>query len=80
MSELKSRLIGESGRYTKIGDDMTWPSLDQGDFEWRLRYGSEDELIKERFIMASIVQAYSELINLPQKQRNAICKSLKSAE
>ncbi len=61
--------------YTKVGKDMTWPSYDQGDLEWQLRYGSEKQVIEARFRLASIVAAYQELIRKPQKQRNAILQS-----
>lgn len=76
---LLSRLIGPEGRHTKIGDDVTWPSFDQGDCEWRLRHANDEEVLKDRFVLASIVAAYRELIKLPQKRRNEICKALKEA-
>lgn len=79
MNDLLSRRITPEGRYTKIGDDMTWPSFEQGECEWRLRYASEDAVLKDRMVIASIVAAYRELINMPQKRRNAICKALKEA-
>lgn len=71
--------IGKEGRYTKIGDDMTWPSFDQGECEWRMRYANEETVLRERMIIASIVASYRELIDMPQKKRNAICRALKEA-
>ena len=79
MSDLESYLIGE-GRYTKIGDDMTWPSYDQHEAEWMQRYASKECIVRERFVTASIISAYSNLIALPQKKRNAICEALKNAK
>lgn len=69
--------IGKEGRYTKVGDDMTWPSFDQGECEWRMRYANEETVLRERMIIASIVAAYRELIDMPQKRRNGICKALR---
>ncbi len=78
-ADLLSCRVGQEGRYTKIGADMIWPSYDQGEHEWRLRHGTPEQVVKERMIAASIVAAYREFIQMPQKQRNAICKALREA-
>ena len=57
--------------------EMCWPSADQGDLEWTLRYGSEEEIIKQRYVIASVVAAYVELINKPSKQRSKIASTIK---
>ncbi len=79
MPKLKGSLICPKAFYTKVGEDMTWPSLDQGDLEWRLRYGIRDDLTAARFKLAAIVAAYRELILMPQNRRNAICAAIKGA-
>ncbi len=79
MPQIKGTLIGPSATYTQVGEDMTWPSLDQGDLERRLRYGVRDDVTDARFKLASIVAAYRELILMPQKRRNEICSAIKGA-
>jgi hypothetical protein len=78
-NQLKGRILHWKA-HTRVGDDMTWPSYDQGNLEWRLRYGSEDQVLASRMVLASIVAAYRELLNLPPKRRNAICKAIRKAE
>lgn len=56
---------------------MTWPKQNQGDLEWILRYGHEEDVIEKRMLLASIVNAYGELISKTQKDRNFICSELK---
>jgi len=63
--------------YQKVGKDMTWPKLDQSDIEWTLRYGGDEDILKKRMLIASIVSAYMGIINKSQKDRNEICKELK---
>lgn len=65
--------------YTKVGDEMTWPSYDQGELEWQLRYGTEQQVIAARMRLASIVGAYRELLGMTQKRRNAICRAVREA-
>lgn len=66
--------------YTKVGDQMVWPSLGQGDLEWQLRYGAPETVVQNRLVLASIVAAYQELIRAPQARRNAVCTALALAE
>ncbi len=80
MPKLKGTLIGPTATYTKVGEDMTWPSLNQGDLEGRLRrYEVRDDVTAARFKLASIVAAYRELILMPQKRRNEICSAIREA-
>ncbi len=65
--------------FTKVGDDMTWPSYDQGELEWQLRYGTEQQIIAARMRLASIVRAYREMLWLTQKRRNEICRAIREA-
>jgi len=66
-------------RYVLVGDDMTWPSGDLGDLEWELRYGSEECIINQRMVLASVVHAYERLMTLSQQRRNAICGAIHGA-
>lgn len=63
--------------YYKHFNGMCWPipSEDMGELEWRLRYSSITE--GEKMVVASVLSAYRELINLPQKKRNEIIKELR---
>jgi len=79
LTQLLAGRILPCGTYTKVGDEMTWPSYDQGDLEWLLRYGSDESMIKKRMLLASIVSAYRELIGKTQKQRNQICRAIREA-
>jgi len=69
------------GKYVAF-DDMTWPTpMDHpdGGLEWRLRYASPEQLVKDRYLAASIVEAYRELITCPIKKRNAVIRVLRRA-
>lgn len=50
-----------------------------GGLEWRLRYASEAQLVKDRFLAASVVDSYRALIMLPQRERNAVIRDLRAA-
>jgi hypothetical protein len=65
--------------YTKVGDDMVWPSYDQGDLVGELIFGHGDIGHDERIRLASIVEAYRQLLVLPQKRRNEICRAIREA-
>lgn len=67
------------GTYTKVGD-MTWPSYEQGDLEWQLRYGSEQQVVAARMRLASIVGAYDALLSMPANRRNDICRAIREAQ
>ena len=78
-TQLLSGRILPCGTYTRVGEDMTWPSYDQGELEWQLRYGTEQQVIAARMRLASIVSAYRELIGKTQKRRNEICRAIREA-
>jgi len=68
--------------YKKLKDDTLWSVpdnlLEEDDkLEWILRYGSEENIIKKRMVIASVVHSYNALINKPQKRRNYICEGIK---
>lgn len=62
-------------------DDMTWPSpkgIALAEVGWRLRYGAPTQT--DRYIAASVIEAYSALLSLPQRDRNARVRSIRKAE
>jgi hypothetical protein len=70
------------GKYVKRDDGTTWPTPmveAETSLEWRLRYASPEQLVKDRFLAASIVAAYHELIAAPVKKRNAVLADLRRA-
>lgn len=81
MSELRVLGDGVKCQYAQWGG-MTWPTpMDHpdGGLSWRLRYASPEQLIKDRYHAASVVEAYRELIALPEKRRNAVIRQLRKA-
>lgn len=45
------------GKYAKLDNDTVIP-VETDETEWMLRYGSEEDIIKNRLYIASIVNAY----------------------
>lgn len=77
----QSFILLAGGKYVKF-DTMTWPTpMDHpdGGLEWRLRYANAEQLVKDRYLAASIVEAYRELINCPVKKRNKVIATLRLA-
>ena len=73
-----------NGKYVARDAGGTWPTPmdgigDEDSIEWILRYGSVERLTKARFLAASIVSAYRELIRLPRAQRDPIIRDLRAA-
>lgn len=77
---LHPRLI--AGHYhVRMTDGTTW-ALDGEDdksFNWILRYGREEDIIKARLTIASIVDSYMALLGKPEKRRNEIVRALREA-
>jgi hypothetical protein len=78
-----NRLLA-GGKYVARDAGGTWPTPMDGignedSIEWILRYGSTERLTKARFLAASIVSAYRELISLPRAQRDPIIRDLRDA-
>jgi hypothetical protein len=71
-----------NGKFVAMTGGGTWPTpMDQPDdsLEWRLRYASADQLVKDRYCAASIVSAYRELIALPRVAREKVIRELRAA-
>jgi len=71
-----------NGKYVVLGDGGTWPTpMDEVDtsLEWRLRYANIEQLKKDRFLAASSVNAYRELISLPRWRRDIVIRKLREA-
>lgn len=80
MAKYKGVIIGERGLYTRVGDEMTWPSFNLGDLEYRLRHSPESIKRGEELFLASVLAAYRTLILQTQSERNEICKALREAK
>lgn len=50
-----------------------------GGLEWRLRYASDAQLVKDRFLAASVVESFRALILLPAGRRNEVIRDLRAA-
>jgi hypothetical protein len=50
-----------------------------GGLEWRLRYASPAQVLKDRFLAAGVVESYRALILLPERDRNAVIRDLRAA-
>jgi hypothetical protein len=76
-----SRVLAD-GKFVALASGGTWPTpMDHpdGGLEWRLRYASPEQLIKDRYLAASIVDAYRGLITCPAKRRNEVIRELRKA-
>jgi hypothetical protein len=73
------KLIGDY--HVRLDDGTCW-SLDGEDdksLNWVLRYGSDEDVLKHRLTIASILSSYEALIWSPQKRRNEIIAKLREA-
>jgi hypothetical protein len=48
--------------------------------EWILRYGSEEDIINYRYIIASYIGSYKWIINATNTQRNYACNKIKGVK
>lgn len=57
-------------------DGMCWPAKGERltEIQWQLRYGDP---VANRFVAASIVDAYAALIDMTAKRRNEIIRELR---
>lgn len=71
------RLIG--GAYVTF-DGQTWPRIHGkiDELEWALRYGQPTDL--DRLVAASVVAAYTALVEKTQEDRRRIVAKLRQAE
>jgi hypothetical protein len=70
------------GKYVVLDGGATWPTpMDDPDdsLEWRLRYAQPEQLVKDRYLAASIVNAYRELIKMPERNRRRVIRELRKA-
>lgn len=70
------------GKFVVMDGGATWPTpMDDPDnsLEWRLRYALPEQLVKDRYLAASIVSAYRELITMPEKRRRIVVRELRRA-
>ena len=59
-----------------IFDQMTWP-LSDADLSWRLRYAPQGVNDKDRMYLASVLDAYQELINCGRAKRERVTRELR---
>ena len=64
-------VLAEGGTWTLPADDP------DGGLEWRLRYAGPEQLVKDRFMAASVVECYRELIRLPERRRRSVIRQLR---
>lgn len=66
--------------HVRLDDGTCW-AVDRGDpsLEWICRYGTIDRLHQARLTIASVLQCYKALLDLPQKERNRRVTELRSA-
>jgi hypothetical protein len=57
------------GKYAKLDNGTVIP-IETDETEWLLRYGSEEEIIKNRLYIASIVNAYKNKYLLNELDKN----------
>jgi hypothetical protein len=70
------------GKFVALAEGGTWSTpMDDpdGGLEWRLRYMNLEQLVKDRFLAASVVECYRALIFLPVKRRNRVIAALRAA-
>lgn len=68
----------ERSRYIRFGE-MTWPAVDN-DLMWRLRYAQESISTMDKFYLASIMDAYRELIQCNREKREMVCRAVREGE
>ena len=71
-----------NGKFVVRDGGDTWPTpMDHpdGGLEWRLRYAGTEQLVKDRFCAASVVDAYRGMIMLSRKAREEVIRDLRAA-
>lgn len=62
--------------------EMTWPAVTEevAELGWALRYRPRESLTREDcLILASIVDAYIQMVGDPVRKRNAVCREVREA-
>lgn len=79
---MKPTRVGDN--WARFDDNTTWalPSEDDDEcatVERIQRYGSIEDLVKQRMTVAFMLDCYAALIMLPQRKRNARVKAIREA-
>lgn len=76
-----ARLTKERRQCVGVCGEMTWPAATQemADLGYRLRYCPESITVEDRMVLAELVSAYIQMVNDPQKKRNAVCREIREA-
>jgi hypothetical protein len=71
-----ARLI--AGSVVGVCGEMTWPAVtgDVADLGWRLRYAPGSISQSDRLHLASIVDAYIQMVGDPPEKRDAVCREI----
>lgn len=63
-------------KFLKLDKETVVPMVND-DIEWTLRYGSEEDIIKQRLYLASIVSYYEYLLGTTNQRRNYVANQIK---
>lgn len=65
--------------YVTLSDYTVWPKPRIESLEWMLRYGTPADLERVRYVAASVVDAYGELIDATDDRRRKVVSQIKRA-
>lgn len=68
----------ETGKRWLRFDTMTWP-LPDPDLSWRIRFARESVYSKDMMYLASVLDAYQELISCGRAKREHVTKQLRDS-
>lgn len=76
-----ARLTTGNRQVVGVCGQMTWPAVtaEVANLGWSLRYMPQSLSTSDRLVLASIVDAYIQMVGDPQKKRNAVCKEIREA-
>lgn len=79
MSQPKPRVICRS--VVNVCGSMTWPAVtgEVADTGRRLRYAPQSLTEADHLFLASLVDAYIQMVSDPQAKRNAVCREVRAA-
>lgn len=75
-------ILATGERYVNnVLGEMCWPAVGEevAHTGWRLRYAPETITLGDRLWLASLVDAWIQMICDPAKKRNAVCREIKEA-
>ncbi len=68
-----------SNRFVQVGPDMTWPSpFACGDLIHRLTFAPETITDQDKLVLASVCNAYRQLVTDGRAKREMVCRSLRN--